>query len=128
MKLTPYLQVDDIAFSTRPADLLLRKGSPVVKGRNDVGLEELDYGDCVYRFQDNGRLEEVTRQASVIQLPHAAVPVRFLERFLRHQDSAAFERGGFVVSPKFGLAFAPESPTWVTALAEHCIETWRSMR
>lgn len=128
MKLTPYLQVDDIAFSTRPADLLLRKGSPVATGRNDVGLEELDYGDCVYRFQDNGQLEEVTRQAVVIQLPHAAVPVRFLEGFMRHQDSAAFERAGFVVSPKFGLAFAPDSPTWVTALAEHCIVTWLSMR
>jgi hypothetical protein len=128
MKLTPYRQVDDIAFSIRPADLLLRKGTPVMTARNDIGLQEMDYGDCVFRFEDNGRLEEVTRQASVIQLPHAAVPVRFLGRFLREQDASSFERGGFVVSPKFGLAFAPESPGWVTALAEHCIDTWRSMR
>jgi hypothetical protein len=32
MKLTPYLQVDDIAFSIGPADLLLRKSSPVATG------------------------------------------------------------------------------------------------
>jgi hypothetical protein len=37
---------------------------------------------------------------------------------MRHQDSAAFERAGFVVSPKFGLAFAPESPTWVDGLGQ----------
>jgi hypothetical protein len=128
MKLTPYRHVDDIAFSIRPADLLLRKGAPVMTGRNDIGLQEMDYGDSVFRFQDSGRLEEVTRQASVIQLPQAAVPVRFLGRFLREHDASVFERGGFVVSPRFGLAFAPESPSWVTALAEHCIDTWRSMR
>lgn len=128
MKLTPYLQVDDIAFSASPAELVSRKGSPAVRSRNAVGLEEMDYGDCVYRFQHNGRLEEVTRQASVIQLPQAAVPVGFLATFLREQDPSVFERGGFVVSPRFGLAFAPDAPAWVTALAEHCIETWRSIR
>lgn len=107
MKLTPYVQVDDIAFSASPAELVLRKGSPAVRGRNAIGLEEMDYGDSVYRFQGNGRLEEVTRQASVIQLPQAAVPVRTLATFLREQDPSAFERGGFIVSPRFGLAFAP---------------------
>lgn len=128
MKLTPYRQVDEIAFSVTPADLRLRKGSPLVTSRNGIGLEEMDYGDSVFRFQDGGQLEEVTKQASVIQLPNAAVPVSFLGKFLRAQDSEAFERGGFVVSPRFGLAFAPQSPGWVTALAQHCIDTWRAMR
>lgn len=128
MKLTPYRQVDEIAFSVTPADLRLRKGSPLVTSRNGIGLEEMDYGDSVFRFQDGGQLEEVTKQASVIQLPNAAVPVSFLGKFLRAQDSEAFERGGFVVSPRFGLAFAPQSPGWVTALAKHCIATWRAMR
>lgn len=128
MKLTPYRQVDDIAFSVTPADLRLRKGSPLVTSRNGIGLEEMDYGDSVFRFQDGGQLEEVTKQASVIQLPNAAVPVSFLGKFLRAQDSEAFERGGFVVSPRFGLAFAPQSPGWVTALAQHCIDAWRAMR
>ena len=29
--------------------------------------------------------------------------------------------------PRFGLAFVPADPDWVTALARHCIPTWRAL-
>ena len=61
--------------------------------------------------------------SSAIQLPHAAVPFAFLEAFILKQDPASFEAAGFIVSPEFGFAFAPDSPHWVTALARHCIGT-----
>ena len=128
MKIQPYVAVDDLAFSMGSGELLARKGTPLHSSRNSVGLTEMDYGDSVFRFQDCGRLEEVTKRARLIQLPDAAVPFQFLEGFVRSQDPASFERAGFVVSPRFGLAFAPASPDWVTALAQHCIETWRSLR
>ena len=47
-----------------------------------VGLNELDYGDVVYRFQDSGRLEEVTLQARVVRLgtETASIPsLHFIE-------------------------------------------------
>ena len=128
MKIRPYLAVDDLAFSSSPRDLVAHKGTPLHSSRNSVGLTAMDYGDSVFRFQDCGRLEEITKRAPVVQLPEATVPFRFLQGFVQSQDPANFERAGFLVSPKFGLAFAPESPDWVTALAQHCIETWRSMR
>jgi hypothetical protein len=128
MKIQPYAKVDDLAFSIGPQGLMASKGAPLRSSRNGVGLTEMDYGDSVFRFQDCGRLEEVTKRAAVIQLPHASVPFQFLEGFVRTQDPMSFERVGFVVSPKFGLAFAPAAPDWVTALAEHCIVTWRSLR
>jgi hypothetical protein len=128
VKLVPFVRVDDVAFSLTPEDLRTRKGARLLCGCNDVGLEEMDYGDAVFRFQASGRLEEVTKRASLIQLPQAAVPLPFLQGFLREHDPASFERGGFIVSPRFGFAYAPASPEWVTALAEHCIETWRCIR
>ncbi|HET9977534.1 MAG TPA: hypothetical protein VFQ20_08875, partial [Burkholderiaceae bacterium] len=121
-------QVDDVPFTATPSDLLSRKGKPAMTARNGIGLDEMDYGDSVFRFQDSGQLEEVTRRTSVLQLPNAAVPLKFLGRFVREQDTSSFERGGFIVSPKFGFAFAPESSDWVTALARHCIDTWRALR
>jgi hypothetical protein len=127
MKLDPFVRVDDVPFSTRPQDLEAHRGRPLLRQRNDVGLHELDYGDSVFRFEDSGRLEEVTQQATVLQLPQAAVPLPFLKAFIVGHDPAAFERAGFIVSPKFGLAFAPESPKWVTALAKHCIDAWRAL-
>jgi hypothetical protein len=127
MKLTPFSSVDGVPFSVSREEVLRMRGRPVREGRNDVGLNELDYEDVVYRFQDCGRLEEITAQAPVVNLGTVAVPFVALERFVRENDSSMFERAGFVVSPTFGLAFDPRCSSWVTALAEHCIAEWRAL-
>ena len=87
----------------------------------------MDYGDVVYRFQDSGRLEEITQEAEVVTLGKVAVPFASLAGFIRAQDPDAFERAGFLVSPGFGLAFDPGEPFWVTALARHCIPEWEAL-
>ena len=95
--------------------------------RNGVGLDEMDYGDVVYRFQASGRLEEITLQAQVVAIGNVVVPFDALAAFVRGQDGEAFERAGFLVSPRFGLAFDPTEPFWVTALARHCIPEWEAL-
>lgn len=127
MKLKPYVLVDSTPFSSSRAQILVQRGQPLQELRNSVGLNELDYGSVVYRFQDSGRLEEVSMRAPVIYIGHVDVPFAGLEAFVRSEDEAAFARAGFIVSPKFGLAFDPNCPTWVTALAAHCIDTWRAL-
>jgi len=127
MKLDPYEQVDDTPFTLRREDLLRTRGRPWRAQRNGVGLDEMDYGDVVYRFQAGGRLEEITLQAEVVTLGNVAVPFATLAAFVRAQDAGAFERAGFLVSPRFGLAFDPAEPFWVTALARHCIAEWQAL-
>lgn len=127
MRLDPYVQVDDTPFTASGDDLLRTRGRPWRAARNDVGLNEMDYGDVVYRFQDCGRLEEITLQAEVVTLGNVAVPFAALAAFVRAQDAEAFERAGFLVSPRFGLAFDPAEPFWVTALARHCIAEWKAL-
>jgi hypothetical protein len=128
VNLRPFILVDGVAFSITPEQLLAQLGRPLRQERNDVGLNEWDYGEEVYRFQDSGRLEEVTKRASAIHVEGVAVPFSSLQGFVAAHDPAVFERAGFVVSPRYGLAFAPESPNWVTALAKHCIGTWEEIR
>jgi len=127
MKLHPFVRVDETAFTASSTDITNVMGEPLRKGRNDIGLNELDYGDVVYRFQDGGHLEEITKQAPVVILGIVAVPFDTLAFFVREHDDAAFERAGFLVSPKFGLAFDPTDPCWVTAIAKHCVNTWRAL-
>lgn len=127
MHLTPYRHVDDIPFDISPAALTARLGEPQAVTRNNVALTAFDYGDRVYRFQDGGRLEEVTRRTPVLHLGPLAVPFTALAGFVRAQDADAFERAGFVVSPRYGIAFVPDEPDWLTALARHCIPTWRAL-
>ena len=119
--------VDGTPFSASRDDVLCERGAPARAARNAVGLDELDYGDVVFRFQRSGRLEEVTVRSPVVDLGAVAVPFASLEAFVRAQDPLAFERAGFVVSPAFGLAFDPREACWVTALAKHCLPQWRAL-
>lgn len=127
MNLEPFVSVDGISFKSTERDIVAMRGQPVRRLRNAVGLNEFDYGDVVFRFQDSGRLEEITRLAPVLFIGTRAMLFPSLAAFVRENDPSAFERGGFIVSPRFGLAFDPQCPSWVTALAEHCIDTWRAM-
>ena len=127
MKLVPFVSVDGTPFSVSRDEIVRLRGQPVRSGRNGVELNELDYESVVYRFQDCGRLEEVTLQAPVVNLGNVAVPFDALASFVRREDREAFERAGFIVSPRFGLAFDPDEPCWVTALAAHCLDAWRSL-
>jgi hypothetical protein len=132
MRLEPFLSVDGVPFTASREDIIRLHGQPRGEVRNDVGLTALDYGDVVFRFQDCGRLEEVTRQVRALDLGVMAVPFASLKAFVRQQDGEAFERAGFLISPAFGIAFVPEDSDggvgWVTALARHAIAQWMALR
>lgn len=128
MKLRPYEQVDATPFTATSEDIRRQRGEPWHAQRNGVGLDELDYGDVVFRFQENGRLEEVSLQAQVVSVDKLSVPFGALADFIRRHDPEAFERAGFLVSPALGLAFDPSEPYWVTALARHCLPQWEALR
>jgi hypothetical protein len=42
-------------------------------------------------------------------------------------EGQTFECAGFLVSPRYGLAFVPAEPDWATALAAHCLPAWRAL-
>jgi hypothetical protein len=128
MRLVPYICVDGVPFAITPTQLHTRFGPPVAQSRTPVGLNEHDYGERVFRFQDSGRLEEVTQRAPELHFGETTVPFAALGAFVRAHDREAFERAGFLISPRHGLAFVPDAPDWVTALAAHCIPTWRDLR
>ena len=127
LNLEPFTAFGDLAFSLSVEDLVARLGPPNRCSRNNVALNEYDYGHRVLRFQDNGRLEEITQRAPVLQLDTVVIPFAALAGFVLEQDAETFERAGFLVSPAFGIAFVPGQPDWVTALARHCIPTWRTL-
>ncbi len=80
MNLDPFVSVDGIPFTISQEEIVKRRGQPLGSGRNAVGLNEFDYASVVYRFQDSGRLEEVTTQAPVVNFGNVAVPFETLRR------------------------------------------------
>jgi len=127
MKLEPFVRVDETPFSASREEVLRMRGVPARTCRNGIGLNELDYESIVFRFQDCGRLEEITMQAPVVNIGNVSVPFAALSSFVRATDPSVFERAGFLVSPVLGLAFDPDEPCWITALAAHCIDSWRAI-
>ena len=128
MHLEPYIRVNGTPFTASREDVIRAHGQPLSEIRNPVGLSELDYGAVVYRFQDSGRLEEITSRAEVLHLGAVAVPFGALDAFVRAHDGGMFERAGFLVSLRYGIAFVPGEPCWVTALARHCLGAWEALR
>lgn len=132
MRLQPFVRVDDVCFTATAAELRLRRGPPRQETLSAIGMRELDYGNVVLRFQEStGRLEEVTRRAPIVYLIAdggvADIPFTALASFVHVHDPAAFQRAAFLISPRYGLAFVPDEPDWLTALARHCIPTWRAL-
>jgi len=127
MRIEPFVSIDGNSFAILPDELLRARGLPARQCRNEVGLNEFDYTSIVFRFQDCGRLEEVTVQAPVLGFGSVVVPFANLESFIRNQDPGVFVRARFLVSPAFGLAFDPSEPFWVTGLAKHCIPQWAAL-
>lgn len=127
MKLEPFVRAGELAFTLTADAIRQRWGRPLREGRNSVALNELDYGHTVLRFQDNGRLEEITTEVPVLELGSVAVPFASLQGFVRAQDAEAFERARFTISPSLGLAFDPKEPYWLTFLAAHCLDEWRKL-
>ena len=128
MHLEPFIRVNGTPFTASREDVIRAHGQPLSEIRNPVGLSELDYGAVVYRFQDSGRLEEITSRAAVLHLGAVAVPFGALDAFVRAHDRGMFERAGFLVSSRYGIAFVPGEPCWVTALARHCLGAWEALR
>ena len=128
MHLEPFIRVNGTPFTATREEVLRAHGPPRSRSCNEVGLSAFDYGDEVYRFQDSGRLEEVTARAEVLHLGTVAVPFRDLATFVQSSDSTAFDRAVFLVSPLYGIAFVPGEPCWVTALARHCMGEWEALK
>ena len=91
MHLTPYESVNGVPFTATRAEIIRAHGLPHREERNNVGLTALDYGQAVYRFQDNGRLEEVTIRAQFLHLGSVAIASGNLAAFVHTNDAAVFE-------------------------------------
>jgi hypothetical protein len=127
VSLVPYVSFAGHAFSLTPDEALRLHGTPLRQQRNEVGLNEHDHGRFVLRFQDSGRLEEITTEAAALHIGTLVVPFAQLEAFIREHDGQAFWRARFLVSPALGLAFDPLEGRWITALARHCLPQWEAL-
>ncbi|MCE2570374.1 hypothetical protein [Motilimonas eburnea] len=123
----PYKSINEIPFDSAESEVIERFGPPDSTGVNSIGLQELDYGESIYRFESSGKLVEVTVNLEKLALDSDVVQFCDLEGYLTKKDVGIFNKFGFLVSPKFGLAFDPDHKHWITFFRESGLEDWRNI-
>jgi len=126
MRIEPYKRVDAIEFGASRDLVVASLGKPMREGRTRKGMVELEYPSGFYRFNANSLLAEISVDTPVVELDTMSVPFKNLGAFLRNQDHETFEAMGFIVSPKYGIAFDPHDASWVTAFPQESLSLWRS--
>lgn len=123
----PYKSINEIPFDSPESEVIGRFGSPDSTGVNSIGLKEFDYRESIYRFDSRGKLVEVTVNLEEFELDSEVVQFCELESYLTKNDVDIFNKYGFLVSPKFGLAFDPDHKHWITFFRENGLEGWRTI-
>jgi hypothetical protein len=122
--LKPYQSFDGIEFEADEATIIKSLGAPISQRINDLGYKELEYAEGYYRLQENA-LKEMTLDLRIVPMPQQKVYFVSLKRFIHKNDDGCFERSGFYVSPKLGIAFDPYFPSWVTIFSKTELPQWR---
>ncbi len=127
MKFCPFKSVNEIAFNSSKDEIIQKLGSPDDVSTNSRGWYELVYSESVYRLDKEGRLVEVTVNLESIEINGATVQYHLLKDHLSKYDNETFDTIGFIVSPKFGIAFDPEHKFWITHFRQTELEGWRNV-
>lgn len=126
MKVAAYKSVGVVKFDIGRSELISLLGVPENEGPSRIWAIELRYPAGVYRFNFHDKLREISVDSAELEIDYESVLFENLLGFLKQRDSEIFERVGFKVSPKFGLAFDPSFSSWVTAFPPEELQRWDS--
>jgi len=126
MRVNPYISVNDILFGSSKSLILDVLGQPIRLGKSRIGDIEMTYDDIIFRLSpDTLELIEVSANAPVLLVENEIGKFEDLPVFLEKNDPDAFQTHGFYVSTRFGIAFDPYFPSWVTAFPSTALSFWQ---
>ncbi|GDY36444.1 hypothetical protein [Acidovorax sp. NB1] len=128
IRVVAYKTVGAVGFEIDRNELeeILGPSDRQVKSR--IWALELHYAAGVYRFGQDGKLKEVSIDSSQLEIEGESVSFTGLKLFFEQCDDELFARYGFLVSPRFGMAFDQHYPSWVTAFTHSELSLWRSIK
>ncbi len=129
MRFTPYKEVLGICFGTLEATIIEIHGKPERVGENRLGSKELIFPDKIFRLRpSDGALHEITIDSEYFQLEGREIGFADLGFFVAKHDLNSFEASGFVVSPKYGIAFDSHHNYFLTIFCEADLKEWEKLK
>jgi hypothetical protein len=111
--------VGDVSFGASRS-VLSGTGRPLRESVNRLGELVLDFGEIVYRFDEDRFVEATFPLPALLELNGQRVEGGSLLTFLRLHDPNFREVRGFAVAPSFGLAIdldGDDPRQWTTAFS-----------
>lgn len=134
MRILPYTNIDQVSFGSSEETVVSILGSKFTRKANEIGQVELAYENSTFRFlKVENILVEVTVNSEYFQIDDyclsAGSEIAFVELgyFVAKFDQDSFEAQGFIVSPKFGIAFDPHFPSWLTVFSKSELGAWQKL-
>lgn len=127
MKIDAYKSVGLVNLGTRRGDLINLLGAPEREAKSRIFALEIRYPGSLYRFDSDDVLKEISIDAPELEIKGESVSFEHLGAFLEQRDTEMFERSGFLVSPRYGLAFDQYFPSWVTFFPREDLQLWRAV-
>ncbi len=127
MLIEAFKKLDNIALDIKETEIESRIKMDCKISKESGKLSEYDFGKYVFRFNEVGNLVEVTADAPIIDFDEKGIGFNKLHSFLMNEDSNVFEKFGFIVSPKYGIAFDPAYFPWVTFLSAEGLQCWQNV-
>lgn len=133
MHLTPYIEVTGVPFGAAETLVLSNLGAAHRRTVDYLGRLELAFEARAFRFSaQTGLFVEATLCSEYFQIDGCALPgakggeAAFVELgfTVAKLDADSFERNGFIVSPRFGVAFDPHHAPFLTAFARSELPEW----
>jgi hypothetical protein len=120
----PYKSVFGIEFESTPEQIAETLGKPVRAEKTAVWAHEMQYKEKTLRFNQQKKCKEVSADLPQIEIDGEKTPFKQLKTFIKNNDDKSFETVGFIVSPKYGMAFDPHFKSWVTFFAKSELKNW----
>lgn len=135
MQITPYIASCNLLFGAIESEIVAKHGQPNRRSTTRSNKIELIYPSNTFRLCGaSGELVELTTDSEYFKIDGCQLPgdkrteVAFVELgyVVAKLDQDAFLAHGFVVSPKFGIAFDPRYPCHLTAFAKSELAVWQA--
>ena len=127
MRVAAYQSVGLVNLGIRRGDLINLLGAPEREAKSRIWALEIRYPAGVYRFDSDDVLKEISVDAPELEINGESVSFEHLGAFLEQRDNEMFERSGFLVCPRYGLAFDQYFPSWVTVFPREDLQLWRAI-
>ena len=127
MKISPLQAVDGIPFGATESQVVAVLGEPLRRNRNRLDEDELRYEAGVFRFVTKIGMVEASLNLHAIALDEVEIQFADIPAFLRENDSDVFNKSGFLVSPRYGVAVDSGFESWVTVMPTHRIAAWKAI-